>query len=435
MGINLDITPDLKNVFHLAKVLADLPNVPIRIAGPTGVGKNVIARVIHDLSPRKDSPFVHFDVTHLSADLILSQLFGHKRGSFTGAAQDHQGAIEEAEGGTLFLDEIGDLDPSMQAKFLRFLSDRTYRPLGAKADLAANVRVIAATSKDLWEEVRAKRFREDLFYRLDQGHLFVPPLKDRPNDILGLSRLFAQKAAADNNQSNKKLSDDFMNALQNYAWPGNIRELEAVIIRSFIRALCDGSETIELHHFEEDPNYHGLPLISGSTGITGKEVWPFKTFDEINDVLKESQKVAIFSALREAHFVINNAGVRLGLDPRQMKRKLATLFKPLEFKSFSPESVKNTLTQWSAPQDHPFEKAIADFVALGTIEKITNAAEDEKKRLILSILDANGYEVLASSQQVRRSDTAVRKFLQNHNLIHILDRKGRKHPSPSAEMP
>jgi two-component system response regulator GlrR len=221
----------------------------VLISGESGTGKEIFARAIHYLSPRASRPFVPVNCGALPENLVESEIFGHKRGAFTGAASDQGGLIREAEGGTLFLDEIDCLTPQAQVKLLRFLQDGEYRSVGSHQILRANIRVIAATNADFNDIVRSGKFREDLFYRLNVLVLALPALRERLSDILLLANDFLEKQAVIAKTRRKNLSLAALNCLLAHSWPGNVRELQNVLLRAIV--LCN-SDTIE-------PRNLGLP--------------------------------------------------------------------------------------------------------------------------------------------------------------------------------
>jgi two-component system, NtrC family, response regulator GlrR len=217
-------------------------DAPVLISGESGTGKEVFARAIHYLSTRAGRPFIPINCGALPENLVESEIFGHKRGAFTGATADREGLIREADDGTLFLDEIDCLTPQLQVKLLRFLQDGEYRSVGSNQILHANIRVIAATNADLNRIVQSGKFREDLFYRLNVLVLALPALRERPGDIFLLADDFLEKQAAITNTRPKNLSLAALNRLLGHSWPGNVRELQNVLMRAFV--LCNG-DTIE----------------------------------------------------------------------------------------------------------------------------------------------------------------------------------------------
>jgi two-component system response regulator AtoC len=210
------------------------------ILGESGTGKELVARAIHDASPRRGRRFVAVNCAAIPAALLESELFGHVRGSFTDAVRDKAGLFEEASGGTLFLDEVGELPVALQAKLLRVLQEGEIRRVGDTASIKVDVRLIAATLRDLADEVAAGRFREDLYYRLNVLPIRIPPLRERAEDIPQLARFFAQRHAARHGLGEVVLPDDVIDALAAQPWPGNVRELENVIERALV--LAEGPE-------------------------------------------------------------------------------------------------------------------------------------------------------------------------------------------------
>jgi DNA-binding NtrC family response regulator len=228
--------PSIQSVFAMMEKVAGT-DATVLIRGPSGSGKELVARALHHNSPRREMPLVTINCAALQESLLESELFGHEKGSFTGAGQAKVGLFEVAEGGTLFIDEIAEMSPSMQAKFLRVLENGSYRRVGGTEERHANVRIIAATNKPLEEEQKAGRFREDLFYRLNVITIPLPRLKDRKEDIPALVEHFLTTRQV--GKTRLKVGPEAMSALVNYDWPGNIRELANVIERAQILAEGD----------------------------------------------------------------------------------------------------------------------------------------------------------------------------------------------------
>lgn len=218
-------------------------DVPILISGETGTGKDLVARAIHENSARAPKPFVAVNLASLSSNLIESELMGHEKGAFTGAVALRRGRLEKAAGGTLFLDEIGDLDAAFQVKLLRFLQERTIRPVGAPREKTVDVRIVAATNKDLQKMVEGQKFREDLWYRLNVVKLTLPPLRERRNDVPLLARFFVN-LYNQRYSHETKLTDSGVKTLQEQTWPGNVRQLQHLLERLVILAPRIDSEAV-----------------------------------------------------------------------------------------------------------------------------------------------------------------------------------------------
>jgi len=212
-------------------------NASVLLTGESGTGKEVFARWIHRNSPRSNQAFVPVNCAALAPSLIESELFGHEKGAFTGAANQHVGKFERADGGTLFLDEIGELDANLQTKLLRVLQDGTFERVGGSREITVDVRIIAATNRDLKRAVADRHFRSDLFYRLDMFPIELPPLRERRSDIPKMARLFLERAARKLGKSPLELTREAEDVLLAYAWPGNVRELENLMERTAI--LCN----------------------------------------------------------------------------------------------------------------------------------------------------------------------------------------------------
>jgi two-component system NtrC family response regulator len=227
----------MRDVFQLIQKVAP-SNATVMIEGESGTGKELVAKSIHFNSPRRDNPFVAVNCSALAESLLESELFGHERGAFTGAVSSKKGRFELAHGGTLFLDEIGELSANLQVKLLRVLQDKSFERVGGVRSIAVDIRVIAATNKNLGLEMRAGRFREDLFYRLNVVHIAIPPLRDRREDIRLLVNHFIQKYAAERRSAVpvRGVAQEVDRLFYDYSWPGNVRELENVIERVMI--LC-----------------------------------------------------------------------------------------------------------------------------------------------------------------------------------------------------
>jgi two-component system response regulator AtoC len=226
-------SPMMLKIIELIKTVAPT-NATVLIIGKTGTGKEVIARAIHHQSPRRNKPFIATSCAALPESLLESELFGHEKGSFTGAVERKKGKFEAGDKGTLFLDEIGEINANIQIHLLRALEEKKITRVGGNEEINVDVRVIAATNRDLKTSIKQGKFREDLYYRLNVVTIDLPPLKDRMEDILPLAEHFLKKYAEENNKRIKKFSDDVVEFMLNYSWPGNVRELENMIERGVI---------------------------------------------------------------------------------------------------------------------------------------------------------------------------------------------------------
>jgi len=250
VGRNEKFTAQLELAKHAAA-----STVTVLILGETGTGKEVVARAIHQWSPRRNKPFVAVNCAAIPKDLLENELFGHEKGSFTGAIKREAGKIEIAEGGTVFLDEIGDMSMSMQSHLLRVLQDQTFYRVGGTHAVHTDVRFVAATNKDLKQAIRQGTFREDLFYRLEVISVMLPPLRDRQDDIPVLAQHFLNQPGRLGLHKQCTLSDAAMRVLTGYHWPGNIRELENVLTRAYILTPRNTIEPEHLHLSTEEPRH------------------------------------------------------------------------------------------------------------------------------------------------------------------------------------
>jgi len=230
-------SPAMQEVFDVVEQVSKT-KASVLLTGESGTGKELIAQAIHENSPRASAPFVKLHCAALAETLLESELFGHEKGSFTGAAGRREGRFKQADGGTLFLDEIGEISPSIQVKLLRFLQERTFERVGGNETLKVDVRIIAATNRDLASELAAGKFREDLFYRLNVVNIEMPPLRARPSDLLPLATYFLRRFAKENGKAIEGFTDDAIETIKACRWPGNVRELENVIERAVV--LCEG---------------------------------------------------------------------------------------------------------------------------------------------------------------------------------------------------
>ena len=296
--------PKFSSVIEMAKTVADT-TANVLIEGETGTGKNVLAKFIHMMSSRRDKPFVKINCSAIPENLLESELFGYMKGAFTGAYKDKPGKVEMAEGGTLFLDEIGDMPLYLQSKLLHLIQEKEFERIGDIKTRKANIRIIAATNKNLKDLVHQGKFREDLYYRLKVIYLYVPPLRERKEDIPLLTSYFIEKFSKEYNRRIKGVSPNAMKILLEYDYPGNIRELENIIERAVI--VCSGN-------YIED---YDLPteILNFKRNITGENPKSFS-------VVKESEIERIKRVLRETNGNRSLAAKILGIHRTTLWRKI-----------------------------------------------------------------------------------------------------------------
>lgn len=287
---------------------------PVYISGESGSGKEMVARLIHDLGPRSEKPFVPVNCGAIPSELMESEFFGHKKGSFTGATEDKQGLFQAANEGTLFLDEVADLPLPMQVKLLRAIQEKTIRPVGSPKEIPVNVRIVSATHKDLATEVAENRFRQDLFYRINVIQLLVPPLRERQDDILYLTQIFLKRLSSEWGVAEPTLSESSQKALQNYPFPGNVRELQNILERAL--TLCDQTHILPEHlqlpdhtPVQEKPDSNPAAVTIPNNG-------------NLEDYLFEIEKSAILKALEETRWNRTAAAKKLGMTFRSLRYRL-----------------------------------------------------------------------------------------------------------------
>ena len=278
----------------------------VLLSGESGTGKELVARTIHARGPLAGGPFVAINCAGLSETLLDSQLFGHRRGAFTGAVSDHDGVFRAAQGGTLFLDEVSEIPLSLQAKFLRAIQEREVTPLGSSLPVAVDVRLIAATNRNLEAETAAGRFRTDLFYRLNVVHIELPPLRARPGDVPALIDHFIQRFSLQYGVAPKRLAPEALAQLTAYTWPGNARELQNAIERAFALSVADTIHTADL-----PPTITGRPRVDAAPADSGDL-----------PTLEEAERRLVVAALRKSGGNKNEAARLLGIDRQRLYRKI-----------------------------------------------------------------------------------------------------------------
>ena len=300
-------SPKMEEVLSVASRVAD-SKASVLITGENGTGKEVLAKSIHYLSGRKDKPFIAINIPALSENLLESELFGHEKGSFTGADKLKKGRFELADGGTLFLDEVGDIPSAIQVKLLRVLQEHQFERVGGTEVIESDVRIIAATNQDLAKKIKEGTFREDLFYRLNVVSINIPSLRERKDDILPLIENFLEKYSKENNREKLEFSKEAIDLLMKYNFPGNVRELENIVERAVV--LTRGSVItvddlpMNIKGFKEEKS-----LIPTGEGTLTEQV-------------ETLEKKLIFDALQKSEGNQTKAGKMLGLTERNLRYKL-----------------------------------------------------------------------------------------------------------------
>ncbi|MDR2032218.1 MAG: sigma 54-interacting transcriptional regulator [Azoarcus sp.] len=291
-------------VYHLIEKVAR-SRATVLILGESGVGKERVAGAIHQYSPNGKGPFITFNCAALPESMVESELFGHEKGAFTGAAALRRGRFECADGGTIFLDEVGDLSPPIQAKLLRVLQEKKFERVGGNATIEVDIRILAATNRDLWEMVQEGAFREDLYYRLAVFPIIIPPLRDRGNDVIALADHFVSRFSAAMGVDVYRISTPALNMLSAYHWPGNVRELENVIQRAMLLA-----ENGVIHGYDLPPSMQTSTVTETASG-------------NLETRLNAIEYEMIVEALKLHHGNMTAAGTQLGLTRRILGLRMA----------------------------------------------------------------------------------------------------------------
>jgi nitrogen regulation protein NR(I) len=313
-------SPKILKVFKAIGKVAS-KDVTVLITGESGTGKELVAKAIHFNSNRSVGPFIAINSASIPKDLLESELFGYKKGAFTGATKNRIGKIQAANGGTLFLDEIADMDTGLQAKLLRFLQDKELTPLGSNESLRADVRIIGATNRNLKEAVSAKTFREDLYYRFNVVQIKVPPLRDRKEDISLLTKYFLREACDKLETGRKELSKDVKALLSKYDWPGNVRELDNVIKRACILSsgtVIDRKDLI----IDEDNAYSIKDFLEEKLKRYLKDMTKVSHFKLYETVLSEVEKALITIVLKETNGNQLKTAKALGINRNTLRTKI-----------------------------------------------------------------------------------------------------------------
>jgi two-component system response regulator PilR (NtrC family) len=295
----------------------------VYISGESGTGKEVVARLIHDLSPRAEKPFIPVNCGAIPSELMESEFFGHKKGSFTGASEDKMGLFQAANEGTLFLDEVADLPLTMQVKLLRAIQEKTIRPIGHAKEIPVNIRLLSATHKNLATEVAENRFRQDLFYRINVIQVCIPALRERGDDIDLLANTFLRRLSQEWGIHQPKLSLSARLALKQYPFFGNVRELQNILERAL--TLCEGDEILAAHlQLPSTTHSTKTPTPIPATNALPPTP-PQATGDSLETYLLGIEKNMIIKALDETHWNRTAAAKKLGMTFRSLRYRLKKL--------------------------------------------------------------------------------------------------------------
>ncbi|MDX1970506.1 MAG: sigma-54 dependent transcriptional regulator [Planctomycetaceae bacterium] len=319
----------MRDVYRLTRQVA-ASSATVLLLGETGTGKELVARALHELSHRATGPFIRVNCGALSESLLESELFGHVKGAFTNAYENRTGRFEAAHGGTIFLDEINSMSFTLQVKLLRVLQEQEFERVGDSKTIRVDCRIVAATNRDLTDEIEAGRFREDLYYRLNVVPVYLPPLRDRTDDIPPLVHHFVKRYAATNNRPVPRVPEDVLNVLKTYAWPGNVRELQNNVERAIV--LCQGDE-LSIDVFP--PHVRGLAPIrlgrakSGTLNTLCSELVTLGLTEageestEVHErVVSLIERELILQVLRSCQGVQTKAATRLGINRNTLHKKI-----------------------------------------------------------------------------------------------------------------
>jgi DNA-binding NtrC family response regulator len=321
-------SPRMNEVFRVTRKVAPT-SATVLLTGETGTGKELIARAVHDLSKRATGPFIRVNCGALSESLLESELFGHVKGAFTSAIESRTGRFEAAHGGTVFLDEINSVSYQLQVKLLRVLQEHEFERVGDTKTIRVDCRIIAATNVDLMDEIQAGRFRDDLYYRLNVVPVYLPALRERPEDIPALVKFFLERYVKQNDLPASRVTTGAMNHLTQYDWPGNVRELENYIERALVLATSDcldetdlpdhvrGLAPIRIGRANNDIESLCTALVSQGISECGED-----SKDVYNHVVSQVEREVILQVLRQCQGVQTRTATRLGINRNTLHKKI-----------------------------------------------------------------------------------------------------------------
>jgi DNA-binding NtrC family response regulator len=334
-------SPAMRDVFRLTRLVAP-SRASVLLVGETGTGKEMVARAIHRLSPRSDGPYVRVNCGALTESILESELFGHVKGAFTGAIDNKTGRFEAAHGGTIFLDEISSMSAKLQVKLLRVLQEHEFERVGESRTINVDVRVVAATNQLLEDEIDLGRFREDLYYRLNVVPVYLPPLRERREDIAALARFFLHRYSEENRRDAPGLTADVLKALEAHDWPGNVRELENCIERAVVLSAGQPLKTAMLTPPGRRPRALTAPKANGGelTSLiqqlvrVGVQTLPEGTLDK--RIVGGVERELIEQVLRLCDNVQVKAAARLGINRNTLHKKLSEYTRPTDGEALRP---------------------------------------------------------------------------------------------------
>lgn len=430
--LDLSLTPDLAATFALAAKAGRAYQSTVMILGETGVGKTAIARHIHDTSVRADKPFVKIDLSQATASLFEDELFGHSEGAYTGAKRGRKSRLSKANGGTVFLDEIGTLSFDLQARLLRLVQERTFSPLGSDEEITIDVRFLAATSRNLEEMVKSGEFREDLYHRLKVLEIFVPPLRDRKNDIIPLAEHFLRQASLTDRILQKQLSDEAKVSLLGYNWPGNVRSLENEMNRATI--IVDGDII-----GAEDLSFFGKAdaLSSNANKIDDiiLKISRLNEFPKIEELYNLCIRYVIGYSLEENKFSKERTSRFLGINVNTFSSRISVYF---DLEKTNRNETETAIAQWNQEKidipELPFLEEIVREVIRGRvistncIGEIDNIFYQAKTLALKETLIENKFVQAYAAKSLDIHPTTVSTFIKsNPELKEWIDKARASH--------
>lgn len=423
--LELSLTPDLAATFARAAKVAKAHFSTVMILGETGVGKTEIARHIHVTSSRADKPFEIIDLSQITASLFEDELFGHASGAYTGSKGARISRLQRAEGGTVFLDEIGTLPFDLQSRLLRLVQERKFKPLGSDQEIGVDVRFIVATSRNLKEMVRNGEFREDLYYRLNNLNILVPPLRERKNDIIPLAEHFLRQASTLDRLHQKSLSKFAKEALITHEWPGNLRELQNEMIGATVMVDGEVIEASDLSFFDKPHTpAQALNHFRSMSGIS-----ELKEFPKIDRLYAICMRYVIGNALEGNNFGKEKTARFLGINVNTLTGKISSNF---YISQASVSETRNAVEEWNGmkvnmPEIPLIEEMVREVIegrdtSTSIIDEIGKIFHQAKILALKQSLIENNFVQARAATAVKIHSATVTKFVnENQDLREWLD--------------